>query len=192
MSLSKSYLEDLDDAILRGTEQSRTRALWHATDLLIQGRYSDEEILTFGKVIGRLADEIEVEVRAQLSERLAHFDGAPVNIIRQLAFDDAIEVARPVLESSNRLDDEMLIANAGSASQAHLLAISRRKSIGESVTDVLVTRGDQAVVNSVAGNAGARFSGTSLLHMVKRAEGDSILAEQLGLRKDIPRHLFSS
>jgi hypothetical protein len=26
--------------------------------------------------------------------------------------------------------------------------------------------------------------------MVKRAEGDSILAEQLGLRKDIPRHLF--
>jgi hypothetical protein len=26
--------------------------------------------------------------------------------------------------------------------------------------------------------------------MVKRAEGDSILAEQLGLRKDIPRHVF--
>jgi uncharacterized protein (DUF2336 family) len=190
MSLSKSYLEDLDDAILRGTEQSRTRALWHATDLLIKGRYSDEEILTFGKVIGRLADEIETEVRAQLSERLAHFDGAPVNIIRRLAFDDAIEVARPVLESSNRLDDETLIANASTGSQAHLLAISRRRSIAESVTDVLVTRGDQAVVNAVAGNAGARFSGTSLLRMVKRAEGDSILAEQLGLRKDVPRHLF--
>jgi hypothetical protein len=190
MSLSKSYLEDLDDAILRGTDQSRTRALWHATDLLIKGRYSDDEILTFGKVIGRLADEIEVEVRAQLSGRLAHFDGAPVNVIRKLAFDDAIEVARPVLESSDRLDDETLVANAGSKSQAHLLAISRRKSIGEAVTDVLVTRGDQAVVSSVAGNAGARFSGTSLLHMVKRAEGDSILAEQLGLRKDIPRQLF--
>src|SRR5262249_49328005 len=91
---------------------------------------------------------------------------------------------------SQRLDDETLIASASTKSQAHLLAISRRKSIGESVTDVLVRRGDQAVVNSVAGNAGARFSGTGLLHMVKRAEGDSILAEQLGLRKDIPRHLF--
>jgi uncharacterized protein (DUF2336 family) len=190
MGLTNSYLEDLDDAILRGTEESRTRALWHATDLLIKGRYSDEEILTFGKVIGRLADEIEVAVRAQLSERLAHFDGAPVNIIRQLAFDDAIEVAAPVLESSDRLDDEALVAGAITKSQAHLLAISRRKSIGESVTDVLVTRGDQAVVSSVAGNAGARFSGSSLLHMVKRAEGDSILAEQLGLRKDVPRHLF--
>src|SRR5690349_8082030 len=190
MGLTKSYLQDLDEAILRGTAESRERALWHATDLLIAGSYSEEEVLTFGKVIGRLADEIEVEVRAQLSERLAQFDGAPVNVIRKLAFDDAIEVAGPVLELSGRIDEEVLIAKAGTMRQAHLLAISRRKSIGEAVTDVLVTRGDQAVVSSVAGNAGARFSGTSLLHMVKRAEGDSILAEQLGLRKDIPRHLF--
>jgi hypothetical protein len=53
-----------------------------------------------------------------------------------------------------------------------------------------VTRGNNDVVNSVARNDGARFSGFGLLHMIKRAEGDSILAEQLGLRKDVPRHLF--
>jgi uncharacterized protein (DUF2336 family) len=186
----KSYLQDLDDAISRGTAESRERALWHATDLLIAGRYSDEEIFTFGKVIGRLADEIEVEVRAQLSGRLAGFDKAPIDVIHKLAFDDSIEVARPVLEGSRQLDDAMLIANARSKSQAHMLAISKRASLGETVTDVLVARGNRAVVNSVVGNVGARFSGSSLLHMVKRAEGDSILAEQLGLRKDIPRHLF--
>src|SRR5215813_9838935 len=190
MSLTKSYLQDLDEAILRGTAESRERALWHATDLLIAGSYSEDEVLTFGKVIGRLADEIEVEVRAQLSERLARFDGAPVNVIQKLAFDDAIEVARPVLEESVRLDDEALIANVRSKSQSHMLAISKRRSIGESVTDVLVARGNRAVVNSLAGNGGAVFSNSSLLHMVTRAEGDSILAEQLGLRKDIPRHLF--
>ena len=188
--LTKSYLRDLDEAILRGTAESRERALWHATDLLIAGSYSEEEVLTFGNVIGRLAEEIEVEVRAQLSERLAGFDGAPANVIQQLAFDDAIEVARPVLEGSVQLDDDTLIANAWSKSQEHMLAISRRKSIGESVTDVLVARGDRAVVNSLASNGGASFSSPGLLHMVKRAEGDSILAEQLGLRKDVPRHLF--
>ncbi|HLZ03817.1 MAG TPA: DUF2336 domain-containing protein [Bradyrhizobium sp.] len=190
MSLTKSYLRDLDDAISRGTAESRERALWHATDLLIAGSYSEEEVLTFGSVIGRLAEEIEVEVRAQLSERLARFDGAPANVIQQLAFDDAIEVAGPVLEESAQLDDDTLIANAWSKSQAHMLAISRRKSIGESVTDALVARGNRAVVSSLAGNGGANFSSPGLLHMVKRAEGDSILAEQLGLRKDIPRHLF--
>ena len=186
----KSYLQDLDDAIARGTPESRARALWHATDLLIAGRYSDEEILTFGNVIGRLADEIEVEVRAQLSGRLARFDQAPVNVINKLAFDDSIEVARPVLEESDRLDEDTLLAAARTKSQSHLLAISKRKSLGESVTDVLVERGNQDVVISIAGNSGAHISGSSLLRMVKRAEGDSILAEQLGLRKDIPRQLF--
>ena len=190
MNQAKSYLEDLDDAISRGTAESRSRALWHATDLLIAGRYSEEEIATFGKVISRLAEEIEVEVRAQLSNRIASFDRAPIDVIHKLAFDDSIKVAGPVLEQSERLDDDALIANARTKSQAHLLAISKRKSTGETVTDVLVARGNRAVVNSVAGNAGARISGSSLLHMVKRAEGDSILAEQLGLRKDVPRHLF--
>jgi hypothetical protein len=42
----------------------------------------------------------------------------------------------------------------------------------------------------VASNDGAKFSDFGFLNMVKRAEGDSILAEQLGLRKDIPRHVF--
>src|ERR1700681_2829557 len=84
----------------------------------------------------------------------------------------------------------MRVANALSRSQSHRPPISQRKSLEHAVTDVLVTRGNREVVNSVAKNDGARFSGFGFLHMIKRAEGDSILAEQLGLRKDIPRHLF--
>jgi hypothetical protein len=186
----KTFLQGLDDAILRGTAESRTRALWHTTNLMITGRYSDDEIWTFGEVIGRLADEIEVAARAQLARRLAGFDRAPVNIIHKLAFDDSIEVAGPILQESERLEPYALVANVCTKSQPHLLAISKRKSIEETVTDELVTRGNQEVVNSVANNNGARFSDFGFLHMVKRAEGDSILAEQLGLRKDIPRHLF--
>jgi uncharacterized protein (DUF2336 family) len=141
-------------------------------------------------VIGRLADEIEDAARAQLAKRLAGFDNAPINIIHKLAFDDSIDVAGPVLRESERLDDNALVANAKTKSQAHLLAISQRKSLDKTVTDVLVARGDQAVVKSVANNAGARFSDFGFLHLIQRAEGDSILADQLGLRTDIPRHLF--
>ncbi len=190
MTAAKSFLMDLDDAILRGTSESRTRALWHTTDLLIAGRYSDDEIWTFGEVIGRLADEIEVAARAQLARRLARFDRAPVNIIHKLAFDDSIDVAGPVLRESERLEAYALVANACTKGQSHMLAISERKTIEEAVTDVLVTRGNWDVVNSVANNSGARLSDFGFLHMIKRAEGDSILAEQLGLRQDIPRQLF--
>src|SRR5258707_5033323 len=111
MTEVKSFLSDLDDAVARGTAESRKRALWHATDLLIAGRYSDDEIWTFGEVIGRLADEIEVAARAQLAERLARNDVAPVNIVHKLAFDDSIDVAGPILRQSTRLDDNGLVTN---------------------------------------------------------------------------------
>src|SRR5579863_315792 len=180
-----TFLRDLDDAVTRGTPESRARALWHTTDLMITGRFSEDEIWTFGEVVTRLADEIEVAARAQLSQRLARFDRAPVNIIHKLAFDDAIEVAGPVLRDSKQLETYALVANACTKSQEHMLSISKRETLEERITDELVKRGDQDVVNSVASNTGAKFSDFGFLNMVQRAEGDSILAEQLGLRKDI-------
>ena len=190
MSGAKSFLRDLDHAVSRGTAESRIRALWHTTDLMITGSYSEDEIWTFGEVIGRLADEIEVAARAQLARRLARFDKAPINIIHKLAFDDSIDVAGPILQESERLEPYALVASVCTKSQPHLLAISKRGSLEATVTDVLVTRGNQEVVHSVADNDGARFSDFGFLHMIQRAEGDSILAEQLGLREDIPRHIF--
>jgi hypothetical protein len=187
---SKSFLDDLEEAVARGTPESRARALWHTTDLMIAGRFSEDEIWTFGEVVTRLADEIEVAARAQLSERLARFDQAPVNIIHKLAFDDAIEVAGPVLRESKRLESYALVANACTKSQAHMLSISKRETLEEQVTDELVKRGSPEVVKSVVSNSGAKFSDFGFLNLIKRAEGDSIFAEQLGLRKDIPRHVF--
>src|SRR6267378_3756790 len=185
-----SLLQELDDAVSRGSAESRLRALWHTTDLLIAGTYTEDQIWTFGEVIGRLASEIEVAARTQLAQRLARIDNAPIKIINKLAFDDSIDVAGPILRYSERLDVRTLVDNVRTKSQSHLLAISKRNSIAIPVTDVLVARGNQKVVSSVAANKGARFSNFGFLHMIKRSESDSILAEQLGLRKDIPRHLF--
>src|SRR5258706_7740271 len=121
MNDAKTFLQDLDDAVSRGSAESCTQALWHATDLLIAGRYSDDEICTFGEVIGRLADEIEVAARAQLARRLARFDNAPVNIIHKLAFADSIDVAGPILQESKRLRPYALGANSFPKSPPRLL-----------------------------------------------------------------------
>ena len=185
-----SFLEELNTAVSQGSAESRERALWYATDLLIVGRYTDNEIWMFGEIISRLERDIETAARAQLAKRLARSDNAPVKVINKLAFDDSIDVAGPVLRQSERLDTRTLIANARSKSQDHLLAISQRRSICEEVTDELVTRGNREVVRSVAKNNGARLSDFGILHMIKRSKSDSILFEQLGHRKDIPRHVF--
>ena len=108
-----------------------------------------------------------------------------------MASDDCIDVAWPVLSQSERLDTETLIACAKSKSQQHLLAISKRQTVPEAVTDVLVVRGSPEVVTSVASNAGANLSKSGFLHLVRRSEGDfDSLLKLVGLRKDIPRHLF--
>jgi hypothetical protein len=190
MNKDNSYLHEIDEAISRGTHATRLQALWHATDLLIAGQYSDDQIWIFGEVISRLAGEIEEAARIQLAKRLARIDQAPTNIMHELALDDRIDVAGPVLKQSNSLSTEFLVQSARAKSQQHLLAISNRKSIPPVVTDVLVVRGNTEVVRAVATNAGAAFSNSGFLHLVKRSENDTILAENLGRRIDIPRHVF--
>ena len=190
MSVPRSFFHELNEAISRGSAESREKALWYAADMLTVGSYSEEDIWVFGEVVGRLADSIEVAARAKLSKRLADASRAPINVIRKLAFDDSIDVARPILTHSDLLDAKTLIRNIREKSQSHLLAISKRKSIPSAVTDELVTRGNQEVVHSVAENKGARISDFGFLHMIKRSSGDSILVEQLGHRKDIPRSMF--
>ena len=187
---SHHCLKELNEAISRGSPESRARALWHVTDILIAGRYTEDQIWVFGEVIGRLADEIEVAARAKLAKQLAHSVNAPFDVIMVLASDDSIDVAGPVLQHSQRLDNKTLVASARTKSQAHLLAISKRRSIPVAVTNELVTRGNREVAHSIAANNGARFSDFGFLQMIKRSEGDSILAEHIGLRKEIPRHMF--
>src|SRR6202521_5418702 len=112
-----SFLQELDITVSQGSAESRERALWYATDLLITGRYTDNEIWMFGEIIGRLEQDIEAAARAQLARRLARTDNAPIKIINKLAFDDSIDVAGPVLRQSERLDCSTLVANARSKSQ---------------------------------------------------------------------------
>ena len=59
-----SFLQELEVAVSRGSAESRQRALWYATDLLIAGRYTDDEIWIFGEVIGLLEQDIAVAARA--------------------------------------------------------------------------------------------------------------------------------
>jgi Uncharacterised protein conserved in bacteria (DUF2336) len=190
MKTTKSLLQELDEAIARGSDESRLRALWHATDILVAGQYSEESIWVFGEVLDRLTRELEIEVRAELSQRLAHSRNAPIDLINKLANHKSIDVAGAVLQHSERLDTPALVPIAITGSQQHLLAISKRRSIAEPVTDVLVVRGNQEVLNSLSRNPGARFSHSGFLQLIQRSENDSVLIVTLGLRKDIPRSVF--
>jgi uncharacterized protein (DUF2336 family) len=99
-------------------------------------------------------------------------------------------VAGPVLRQSRRLAETDLMEIAETKSQAHLLAISGRTGIAETVTNVLVRRGDREVARSVAENRSALISGDGFTALVARSAGDDVLAEKVGQRHDIPPPLF--
>ena len=105
------FLEELDRAILKGTPESRERALLHANDLLMVGRYTDEDIWVFGEVIGRLAAEIELAARAKLAARLSRVDHAPGGPEQPLTWDDVVAKLHDCARRSARpLRDEQLTA----------------------------------------------------------------------------------
>jgi uncharacterized protein (DUF2336 family) len=162
------------------------------TDLYLVNadQYSDDEIALIDEVFVRLVATIEESARALLAIRLGPYAKAPPRILGILACDDVIDIASPVLIQGERLDEATLIKCAKTKSQEHLLAISRRKTLSEPVTDILVERGDPQVVLSTAKNAGAKFSSGGFTIMVDRSQGDDLLATSVGARPDLPPQLF--
>jgi uncharacterized protein (DUF2336 family) len=186
-----NLLDELQSTLAHGTVARRVETLRRVTDLFINGAvdYSDEQVGLFDDVFQCLIDHIETSAKMLLANRLAPIDSAPPLTIRALAFDDVIEVAGPVLSQSMRLDDKTLIENARSKSQAHLMAISTRKTLSGAVTDVLVQRGNDQVIQSTVNNPGAEFTERGFTRLVSRAEGEDNLTACIGMRP-VPRHLY--
>jgi uncharacterized protein (DUF2336 family) len=137
--------------------------------------------------MGRLLGEVEVTARAAFGRRLVSIPNAPPKVMRELALDNAIEVAGPVLTHSEHIDDMTLVESAKTKSQDHLLAISRRKDLPEKVTDVLVDRGNQQVALNTVKNPGAAFSEFGYSTLVRRSKEDGKLALFVWIRAEIPR-----
>lgn len=170
MNAQPVLFEELETLIASREIKRRAEALRRVTDLFVSGStvFTDEQRELFDDVMGRLLREIDISARQQLGRRMASISKAPAQVLRNLALDDEISVAAPVLAESDQLDEDVLLEGARTKSQAHLMAISRRRTIGEAVTDVLVERGNQQVALSTAANPGAKFSDFGYSALVQR------------------------
>ncbi|AMN40306.1 DUF2336 domain-containing protein [Rhodoplanes sp. Z2-YC6860] len=189
-----SLISEVESAIATGSADKRVDALRRITDLFMvrADEYSDDQVEVFDDVIARLAEQIEAKARAELARRLAPVSRAPVAVIRKLALDQSMDVAEPVLRQSPRLTEEDLLTVVQTQGQDRLLAISRRATVSEAISDVLVTRGSQEVVRSVARNEGARFSSAGFGRLVERSAGDDELTVVVGMRKDVSKEHFQA
>jgi uncharacterized protein (DUF2336 family) len=137
-----------------------------------------------------LLDQLDVEVRSEFAERFAKLPGAPAGVMSRLAH-DVIEVARPVLCHGETLKDSELIAVAMMRGQEHLRAIGVRTEVSTSVSDAVVSRGDDETLVTIVSNRGARFSRQSFETLTDRSERIVALQEPLATRPDTPLDLVN-
>src|SRR5262245_22538481 len=191
MSVPASLLPELEDVVQHGSAEKRAETLRRITTLFLDGapNFHAEHIALFDDVIGCLIDEIEAKALAELARRIAPVVNAPAGVVSMLAQNDDIAVAGPILKQA-RIADHDLMYIAENKSQAHLLAMSTRQRVSEALSDILVARGDREVARSIANNRHAQLSDNAFTTLVERAEEDSVLAEKVGMRTDIPPRVF--
>ena len=195
--LERSIADEVEAAIKAGSTEKHLDTLKQVTDLFLVSAdgYSGEQIELFGDVLERLIRTIELRALADVSARIAlaemstqfaSIKQAPAAVVRRLAQNDEISIARPVLTESARLSADDLVALAQSKGEQHLLAISGRWWLTEIVTDALLKRHYPSVSRRLVTNPGARMSASGYAIVLKQAESDPELAVETGIRVDLP------
>ena len=190
MTMFYSLIDEVQSAATSGTTKRQLKALTRITDLFLagSGTYSKQQIELFDEIFKTIVAVIELKTRVKLAHHFATDANAPATLVRALAFDDAVAVAAPVLRQSAALDEADLVLCSSMQSQGHLHAIAQRPTISEAITELLIQRGETAVIHAVAKNPGARISDRSFGELVVRSGNDDQLAVHVGTRRDIPRH----
>lgn len=174
------------------SSDSRRRLLRSITDVFVRdpGIYSQAQNTCLGEIMGRLAVDLERQVRSELAEKLAAEPEAPHNLIRELAHDEIL-VAKPVLERSPVLTEDDLISVSATQSQAHLQVITTRPDIGPRLSDAIVEHGDDSVVEGLLRNQTARIGDRAMERVADRAKTSDTLPRAIVDRNDVPPRLLS-
>ncbi|QPF84800.1 DUF2336 domain-containing protein [Bradyrhizobium genosp. L] len=188
MTTAPALIPELDDIVRRGDPRRRAEAARRVSELFLQGaaNFRADHVDLFDGVLTSLVPHAELAARVDLAERLAPLANAPRRLVGQLAREDDLAIAGPLLRQSLVIPEPVLIEIANAKGQGHLLAMAERPKLSTALTDVIVHRGDRDVIRCAAGNAGAAFSDDGFAALIRRAGQDGVLTLRIGRREDLP------
>src|SRR6202795_1448090 len=187
MTVATSLIPGVDEILRQGDPSRLAEAARGIAELFLQGAANlrPDHVDLFDGILIDLVPHTETAARADLAERLSVLHNAPRALVGQLAREDEILIAGPLLRRSPLLDEAALVEIARLQGQGHLLAMSERATLSPDLTEIMVRRGDRDVVRRTAGNAGALFSPTGYSALIKRANQDGVLTLTVGQRDDL-------
>ncbi|MDI7775398.1 DUF2336 domain-containing protein [Asticcacaulis sp. EMRT-3] len=187
-----SALTDLIDLAKEPSSAKRRELLRQVTTIFMTHPedIKDSEMALYDTVMSQLSTDMETMVRAEIANTLASARVAPLGLLRKLA-SDHIDVAEPILTRSRALSESDLVHIVSTQGQDHLRAVSRRENVPESVSGVIVKRGDDTTLHTLLSNDGARLSRASSEEVVQRAQANPALHEVVVGRSDLPPDLMN-
>jgi uncharacterized protein (DUF2336 family) len=189
----QALLAELDTTLPQATQFWRSVVLRQITDLFLNGAelYGDQHIALFDAVMMRLMAGVDRKALAELSGRMAGLAKAPPNVVASLVRHIDTSVCGPVIEQAPALPDKLLaeIADRDRVDPGVLAKIAARGQLGETITDVLLKRGNRAIQRSIVDNPAARISEQGFARVIMCLDGDKGFAEAIAARDDLPAEL---
>lgn len=170
----------------QATSKARNVLLRRLTDVvcLPASRINAFERAVTGDLLVDMLRLAPLEDRRRVAMRLAPLAEAPNSLVRILLRDEP-SVAAPLIEQCASLTDVDLIGCARDADAPHRLLIAARRGLSEVVTEVLLSFGEDDVIEAVLKNASARLSQTAIEGVVALSRLSSGLCAPLLRRSEL-------
>ncbi len=188
---AQSLLSELDRSLARAPDPWRRDALRQMIDLFLSSADACDTAQTdvFDEVLFRLLKKSDRATLAEVASTLAPVQKGPAKVLGSLARHSDVSISGPVIALSPSLRDKDLVDIAEKTEQRMLMAIAARPHIGETVTDVLLKRGNHDIKLRLIKNPNAKLSEAGFARLVIGLNGDKKLAAAISARKDVPPEL---
>lgn len=134
----------------------------------------------------KLVPRIPLKSLITVVDRISIMESPPHLLVSKLIHDPRIEVAGPLLELCNHINDQVLgkVISTGQVSLLRLIA--RRRSISATLSDQLIEFDDPSVLLTLVRNSGATFSHHAFPRLADHAQRHHALLAPLATRPDLP------
>jgi uncharacterized protein (DUF2336 family) len=164
---------------------ARAATATHVGSLLTSTSLKAEERSAALAILEKLMKDVEQEVRHALAVHVKDCAVLPPSIAREIA-EDVDAVSLPFIECSPVLAEKDLIDLVKLGSTRKQVAIARRDSVSEPVSDALVATHSGEVVTALLTNVGAKVSEPTYHEIVEQFRGDGTVQSLMVERALLP------
>jgi uncharacterized protein (DUF2336 family) len=176
---------DVQRLLEENSASARTETAEKISDEFKAGKLTEAEREIAEDIIRTLAQDVELNVRAALSNTLKDSRALPHDVAMTLAR-DVEQVALPLLEVSEVFTDDDLVELIRSEGSAKQTAVARRRMISPKVTDALADEGSETAVAELVRNDGAQFSEPAMQKILDRFTDSDNVKGGMGHRVELP------